>query len=501
MGGIQIMRKYILILIAIILLVAGEGWATDYYASPTGSGTTCSNSSPCNVSYAVNTKSSAGDTVLLKDGTYTGTNSMIAPTKSGINDSTRITIKALNDGKAIVDGQGSWVPCLLNELSYIDLEGIVCKNSSSNVVNIYSSSYINLRRVSAYDAKDNGNTFVFYVAYSDQILLEDVAASNTGRYMYNIYESDYVTVRRCYGRWTDYVANPTSMPKGIMQIYGSNYNVVENCIGVIAVSPPNEGGGLAVWANTYNMSASHNKIYGTVMIGAFAGASFSTSAAANANNTNDTTDNEFYNIVAIDNTTLGISNFHHRAGSVIVKNVTLVNSGYAGFNSDRQAGYPYPPYNMSSTVKNSVFLSHRVGFNVKTSEITETNKYNNYYNNTSNYSGFVSKGIGEITTQPNYDTTTYGKGAYLIAPTALKGLGENGTNMGAEVLYRYQNGTLTSTPLWPWPMEARICDETGYSVTYEKGCSKGGGFWKTLNDVYSGSLYSGSPPNPPLVIE
>jgi len=112
-----------------------------------------------------------------------------------------------------------------------------------------------------------------------------------------------------------------------------------------------------------------------------------------------------------------------------------------------------------------------------------SNSYNNLYNNSKgNYVG-LSQGIGEIFINPNYDTITYGKGAYLMIPPALKGQGESGADIGAEVLYRYQDGVLTNQPLWPWPMEDRICAETGYSVTYESGyagCLNGGGIWKTL---------------------
>jgi hypothetical protein len=58
-------------------------------------------------------------------------------------------------------------------------------------------------------------------------------------------------------------------------------------------------------------------------------------------------------------------------------------------------------------------------------------------------------------------------------------------------------------------MEARICQETGYSVTYENGysgCEKGGGLWKTLEGVYDGSPpppppSDTVPPAPPAIIE
>lgn len=106
-------------------------------------------------------------------------------------------------------------------------------------------------------------------------------------------------------------------------------------------------------------------------------------------------------------------------------------------------------------------------------------------------------GTGEKYINPAYDTDTYGKGAYLMIPNALKGQGENGADIGAEILYQYVDGKLTNVPLWPWPMEDRIKAETGYSVTWESG----GGIWKTLNGVYKSHPQDTTPPVPPTIIE
>ena len=36
---------------------------------------------------------------------------------------------------------------------------------------------------------------------------------------------------------------------------------------------------------------------------------------------------------------------------------------------------------------------------------------------------------------------------------------------GARLTHRYVDGVLTNVPLWPWPMEERIQDELGFSLT------------------------------------
>jgi hypothetical protein len=83
---------------------------------------------------------------------------------------------------------------------------------------------------------------------------------------------------------------------------------------------------------------------------------------------------------------------------------------------------------------------------------------------------------GYNTSNPLFPTATYGKGAYLIGPTAA-GL----TDRGAKVLYRYVDGALTATALWPWPTDAQVKIETdGVGVTYETD----GGLFKTLDGIY-----------------
>jgi hypothetical protein len=77
----------------------------------------------------------------------------------------------------------------------------------------------------------------------------------------------------------------------------------------------------------------------------------------------------------------------------------------------------------------------------------------------------------------------------------LKHAGQNGSDIGANILYEYVNGQLTNQPLWPWPMEDRIKAETGFSVTW----ASGGGFWKTLTGVYGSAPVPTAPagvPNP-----
>ena len=141
-------------------------------------------------------------------------------------------------------------------------------------------------------------------------------------------------------------------------------------------------------------------------------------------------------------------------------------------------------FEMGADIRNSVFVGGGTGFDVVPSPylVSFVNTYNNLFGMPLLYNNAASQGVGEISVDPEFDlsTPTYGKGAYLIAPAALASAGEGGSPMGAEILYRMENGELTSTPLWPWPMEDRILREAGASVTWESQ----GGLWQTLSGVY-----------------
>jgi hypothetical protein len=65
--------------IILLLFLASPAWSATYYADTGGSGTTCSVGSPCTLQYAIETKATNGDLVLLNDGTYSEGSSIVIP--------------------------------------------------------------------------------------------------------------------------------------------------------------------------------------------------------------------------------------------------------------------------------------------------------------------------------------------------------------------------------------------------------------------------------------
>lgn len=482
------------------ILCIDDAFSEVYYITPSG-GSDSNPGTSHNTPWATFSKArsvlAAGDTLYLMDGTYTTANSGMlhwynsqgAPSGTSGNP---ITIKALNDGQALVDGQDSNRPFHIwgqdpgGHISYIDVEGIRFGNSNTDCFVVRWGEHINVRRVSVFDADHTVNSTGMVAWTSTNVLFEDCAVYGDGRTLISPFDSDNVTIRRCWMDWTAH--SGAGGPSWGMQVYGSDGCIIEN--NIVRSDATNDFiGGFAVWAHTYNASADNNKFYGNI---------------AQGNATNDIwygfwigsaernlTGNEYHNNVAFDNA----YGLWQRAGdSLVVRKHTVINSvrdsiivDYGGVVGED------PDYIVSGTYKNSsVYNSSRDGMDLEPHALVGKviSDYNNI--NASGESNWedVSNGTNSISISPSYNTATYGNGAYLMAPTALKGHGEGGADIGAEILYRYEDGVLTNQQLWPWPMEDRIVAETGISVTWEAN----GGIWKTLEGVYS---YT--PLRPPLI--
>ena len=467
--------KVICLLVLFAAIGIGKAAAATYYMAPNGSdGGSGSTGSPWATFDKAMTVLRSGDTLLLKDGTYYQPMDVTVSGTAG----KPITIKAAGDGKVTIDGQSGMTPLTIHgsstsHIHNVTIEGLVLRNSSGHVVDIAYTDYITLRRVSAYGADYNSNSHVFSLVWSTHSLLEDCAASGYGRAMYDIYESDYTTLRRCWGRWTghSYTGGDTG---GLVQIYGTSNSIVENFIGTKLASWAGPVDGIGPWANYYNSGANYNSFYGNVIIGINTVAFYDSSSKYNIRG------NRFRDDVSI-NTPSGFQ--QEGDDDLQITNMTIVNATHAGVTIQRNSYAPKKAdFVMRGLLKNSSLFIAKIGI-VVNDNASQPHSFlhtsNNFYNVGTAYYR-TSPGAGEASVNPNYNTPGYGNGAYLMVPPALRKIGEGGADLGAEVLYRYRDGVLTSEPLWPWPMESRIFAETGVSVTWEKK----GGLWKTLDGVY-----------------
>ncbi len=115
---------------------SGADSTCTHYASPAGTGSGVSASQPFKIADFW-PRAKPGYTLCLLDGKYTGSDSMINPPQnlSGAA-SMPITVRALNDGKASIDGRSVNEPVRLRHNDYFVLEGFNAHHSKSTVIQL-----------------------------------------------------------------------------------------------------------------------------------------------------------------------------------------------------------------------------------------------------------------------------------------------------------------------------------------------------------------------------
>jgi hypothetical protein len=394
-----------------------------------------------------------------------------------------ITIRALHDGEVTIDGENARRPAVVSG-SYIVIEGIIFQNSSGNVVTV-TGGHNTFRRLSAYNANPDGNYHIWieYGAEAQGNLYEDVVAAGTGRVCVEPFRGSVDAVyRRVYARMG---SGPSSMYHTCYQPYSAVNSLCENCILEFEEgTSPDPGPAMSNVASTGEpLTIPENNRFVSSIIRDFTEI---VDGQSNGLTPQQFTVENTVNIRSRDNGLL----LRSGAANVSLSNIVVIDAPTA-VASDNFRGNSNPSH---VEIKDSVFIGNNIGLRASDGT-TQFINYSIFYNNGDNFSGDVTQGQGNIFTDPDYDVSMYGDGAYLIPPLNFESKGENGQNIGADIRFRSINGESMDEPLWPWPMEERICNELGVSVTWEQSeqisvktdehCS--GGLWKTLDGVYEGN--------------
>jgi hypothetical protein len=179
-----------------------------------------------------------GDTLVLLDGTYYQTLSPVLPAPG--SPPVYVTIKAKNDGRAIIDGQGVRRAVeLLNyrTVSYVIIEGIVGRNGPAGEQALWfiQNHHVIIRRCSGHNIDTDTNTTIF-LSWGHHNLFEDLIASGSSRKMFLIFgdgNDGYNIIRRSLAYWTEWKGRNYCIrwPYGAgFEIYDQPYNTLENNI-------------------------------------------------------------------------------------------------------------------------------------------------------------------------------------------------------------------------------------------------------------------------------
>ncbi|MCP4745550.1 MAG: hypothetical protein GY874_05320 [Desulfobacteraceae bacterium] len=427
--------------------------------------------SPGGLSAAIN-DAGPGDTLVLESGEYE-----YFEIRDRVFNGSPLTIRAKKDGQAVVLGFG-FVSC-----DNIVVEGLVVKKRAA-VIGTYYCSNITFRRVTAYGTQmQDDNQHIWQITASDNVLMEDCAATGYGRYVILFYGSENITARRCYAKWIGHSVHQG--PRCAFSIYGSRGVTMENCIGHNA-QPVTEG--VVAYYGLFVTYGAHNadrfvprdiNIRGCLFFDNFHGGVGKGGLLASRAPYQGYENVTYKDSVFFDHPLLPTPGscdlypcWSSKGRGVVVASdeESILNCTFAGNNLAIKSIYE------GGRIENNIFMDNEQGMD----DSNAGQAYCNFWNN--GIDG-ATLDTTDMQKDPGFNYDKYGMGANFFIPSdsPLKGAGENGSDIGANVIYQYEDGELTDEPLWPWPMEDRIANDFGQSVTWEQN----GGFWKTLDGVYA----------------
>lgn len=232
------MVKKTIAVVILLMCLSSVAISATYYMAPATSGGSDSNDgssgSPwLTLAYSLDNMGGS-NTLIIRDGTYTGASNRFTTTQAPPVGSSGAytTIKAENDGGAVFDGETTSAPFYIETdgNKYWQFEGLVFINSSGSIVLRYSD-YVKFLRC-GFNAKGASGAQGLFLRESSYVLAEGCYAWGCSRYQFESYLSDHIIFRHCVGRPDDITAGTN--PAAAFAAYSSNYVLFQNCIAIDA---------------------------------------------------------------------------------------------------------------------------------------------------------------------------------------------------------------------------------------------------------------------------
>lgn len=465
-----------------------SGWSTG-----SDSNTCTSKGTACLSLRGAMSKMSGGDTVVIGDGTYSGTsNSVDSSTYPPYGSSSAWTIiKAEHDGGVTFNGSSFILDYTSgNRAYYYQLEGLVWSNATFWVS---FGHHVKVLRCGGYNA-GAGNVEQFGASEgSSYILFEDCYAWGEARYKFLAWKASQVIFRRCVGRLDKEDAQGQNIAG--MAMYSTTDGLVQNSI-VVDMDTP------SYWTNVsyYNgcfvvpvtVYPGHNVTFdGNICLNSKMGGLWEESYDG-SNKSYDTTirNNVFWDTPQMDN--------NEWVNSTRGVNPTWTNNTFGVAHLGEAYLSMYKSSNGSVT--NNLFYDiNTAGVVLSHWDIYGTaHDYNTYYAST----GLPTLSAHEYTNKnPIWNASTNPTGAlkYITrveTGSNHSGIGSGGADIGANVVKRVgASGTLwgeagydveQAESLWPFPNEDIIKAKMA-SYSYS-GLTGARGFAASGNGLYGGPI-------------
>ncbi|WP_407272006.1 hypothetical protein [Radiobacillus sp. PE A8.2] len=393
-----------------------------------------------------------------------------------------ITITADNERQAYVQGDGSITPFMIYRCANWDVNGIHVSSADNpdgedgDVFKVQEVNNVNLRRLIVHHNNRHLNSSLIAVNTSDNVLVEESELYYFHRNGLSAYQSDHVIMRRNYinsrgfsdiaGGYGSHAISRDGGDASAVFYYTAN-STIENTIS----ENKNESFSLGIsgfrTASGEN-SGRHNSLYGSISMNDNRSGSFSQSRERLNNSDPEAgkpvIDQYVENFLVLNAAKRGIS---VRAGKELqFNNMTLYNvqeyegNGAFHINGDYQkVGNTIWPScddinGCDHDIKNSLFLDNP-GAVITTSGTEDWNvQHSNFWNNGSiGTEEAIEDDSGNIQHSQQVEPKGMGLEAgqclvYIPEDSNMSGAGEDGADIGANILYRYQDGELTDEPLW-----------------------------------------------------
>ncbi|MBI4776337.1 MAG: hypothetical protein HY788_19520 [Deltaproteobacteria bacterium] len=434
-----------------------------------------------------------GDTLVVRDGVYTGEENNISGEFGGYDGMPSgepgkyITIEAEHYLGAVIDGEDTYRPVFLWEnAAYLIFENLHFRNAGplNGGANFRAQDCRHIKVLNCVSEEAYFGHFWFY--NSKYCLVEGCAAWGRSAYSYvfvgeydDYTRSQYNVVRRCVSRrdvhyYPDHQANHYAS----FVAYWADNTYFQNCISLDGVHVEDEHN---VQDDDWIADAVFFTTNGASNFSAVGCVTVNEGGQAASFSPGDRGSIVFRNNAAWFNehSTFGVLGFGEHANVYVVNNTIGNVMGTGDYQGAGVAGVE----GSFTSVLNNLLMNNRIGLD----RVTGPHSYNVLYNDT-DYNG-TAPGTGDVTNlNPLIEGLTY-----LIRVedgSALASAGLSGAQVGACIVERLgvsgtlygETGwnTLTGESLWPWPNESaiktRMASYNRHGVNGRRGfCGQGTG--------------------------
>ena len=450
------------------LLVQGGVRGRTYFISPSGSDTNsgASTNSPWKTFAHSIPILHAGDTLTLIDGTYTTAGSGNLIIDCTISGNARngtlglpITVKAQSQRKALLHNDGASRPVLVSGCGWWIIDGLSIRASDNPKSSIDSTLISVIKNSSNNVLKDNllfntnrhrgGGGIVIYDGSTKNIVEgnELYSFSRNGLYDLGVEENIF---RRNYCNARNYPRAPKGGPRACFVAYYSSKTIFENNIAENVEGSMDSLGSYNIFLGNISINATNQQ---------------TSSKHPQEGRPCDGNYVENYVGIAGSRTVNGV--FSRSCTNLTIRNSSFFGGTGNGLVADniydqRQGEGKCRPYTIgvckrqqdpSITVQNVLVRDAEGGYIVQHAEqfAKRVFEYSVGWNNPKGTWRSGTETRDKATTPPPWVSSTSDIGScrvFIPAASSLKGKGKNGQDIGANVLYAYENGLLTSKPLW-----------------------------------------------------